>query len=64
MDSTNNTYQKVAQHCQEFCPCKNCSTVSNSTSECNDVSCLNCDHFDISKTHCNLDLYDKIVGRI
>lgn len=58
MRASKEDYEKVAQHCSEYhreksCNCKN--GVDN-----NEVSCMNCVHFDEDK-YCKLNLYDKIM---
>lgn len=58
MRASRESYEKVAQHCSEYDRNTKCS-CKNSTMETDEVSCLNCSHFDKDQ-YCKLNLYDKI----
>lgn len=61
MKASKESYEKVARHCSEFH--KNQSSgCKNSTCNSEEVSCLNCTHFD-KDNYCNLNLFDQIMNK-
>lgn len=62
MRSSEETYCKVAERCQEY-NAVNKSGASNSTSCHCERSCQTCSHF-AADEHCRLDLYDQIVKQL
>ena len=62
MKSSKKTYQEVAEACSKYEPVSEESAFKNSSCECSTPSCLNCTHF-TKQEHCDLDLYDQIVGK-
>ena len=59
MRASNETYEKVAKRCSSYNPTR--TGAKNIINSSEDVSCLNCEHFDAEK-YCKIDLYDKIVS--
>ena len=59
MRASNETYEKVAKRCSSYNPTR--TGAKNIIDSKEDVSCLNCEHFDNDK-YCKIDLYDKIVS--
>jgi hypothetical protein len=62
MRSSEETYCKVADRCDEY-KAVNRSCACNSTASHCDRSCQTCTHF-AADEHCRLDLYDKIVKNL
>lgn len=59
MRADNKTYEAVAKRCDAF-DSKSDTSVTNSTSDSENISCTNCNHFTDDK-YCELDLYDQIL---
>lgn len=61
MRSNKETYQEVAEECNEYSPIDKEYAFKASVEDCScSPSCQNCAHF-AKEEYCRLDLYDKIV---
>jgi len=62
MNTSAETYRKVANNCSSYEPFTSDRTTNSSCNSCQcEVSCTTCKHFN-SNQYCELNLYDKIVS--